>query len=82
MSLGRQKQHAGGNSKERAGHRRHPSQRAGMRLCSHYSVAVGIDSSAYLLIVFAFGSTFLTRLDVSLDFGSLVLWKLVIEPGD
>jgi hypothetical protein len=35
-----------------------------------------------LLIVFAFGSTFLTRLDVSLDFGSLVLWKLVIEPGD
>jgi hypothetical protein len=53
-----------------------------MRLGSHYSVAVGIDSSAYLLIVFAFGSTFLTRLDVSLDFGSLVLWKLVIEPGD
>src|SRR5882762_7359053 len=75
-------QHGGGKSNQCAGHRRNPTQHVGVRLGRHQCIAIGIEGFAYLLIPIAFGPALLTRLDVSRDFGSLVLWKFIIEPGD
>jgi hypothetical protein len=75
-------QYSGGDGKQRSGHRWYPSQHVGGRLGSHYCIAVGVEGFAYLLVPIAFSPALLARLDVSLDFGSLVFWKFVIEPGD
>jgi hypothetical protein len=75
-------QYSGGDGKQRAGHRWYPSQHVGGRLGSHYCIAVGVEGLAYLLIPVTFSPALGARLDVPLDFGYLVGWKLAVEPGD